>query len=396
MSLPVAYVLKDKHVLVVGGGAVAETRVRKLVPTGARLTLVATQLTEYLATCVREKQITAYVAREFRMSDLHTQHWSWVLTAIDDHNLSQRIGHKCRELRIPVNVADVPPLCDFYFGSNYNAGALSILVSTGSAAPRLSKRVLNEIAAFASQRQYREAIENVQRCRAALREYLPEQTKQMSDVRMRVMKTLCDKCTWQELAALSPEETRAMVRGMVLSIDACPAHPVPQLENAADFVEPVALQSQGEDESDTTEDSDSSSSDSSDSSSESEDSTAVTEKKPSPSSANSAARAPQRAPKENSPGSSSSESSSNPSSSSSESDDSDSAQTAAAHNPRDEHAIKTADRKRSALPTGETAKRKVSDSMLLKAVECSTREGLTEPEVPPFPYPRPQHWQRRS
>jgi len=53
-----------------------------------------------------------------------------VLTAIDQAGLSSKICKVCREDKIPVNVADVPGECDFYFGSTLRNGPLSVMVSS--------------------------------------------------------------------------------------------------------------------------------------------------------------------------------------------------------------------------------------------------------------------------
>lgn len=235
MSLPIAWVLKGKPVLLVGGGVVAETRVKKLVPNEADVVVVAPSLTPYIEELAISKQIT-WIRRNFELPDIDMRHWSFVLTAIDDHDTSRRIAHECRAKHIPVNVADVIPLCDFYFGANFEQGPLKVMVSTGSGAPRLAKRVLNELSSHAARFQFGEAITNVQHLRSRLREQLPGDDPKVSQTRMLLMKTLCDKLTFPELANLKEAEMGPLIRGMLLSTAACPAQPIGDVENASDFV----------------------------------------------------------------------------------------------------------------------------------------------------------------
>lgn len=68
-----------------------------------------------------------------------------VLTAIDDPKESVAIWHQCKELRIPVNVADVPEHCDFYFGSVYRDGPLQVMVSTNGNGPKMANLVKKRI-----------------------------------------------------------------------------------------------------------------------------------------------------------------------------------------------------------------------------------------------------------
>ncbi len=80
-----------------------------------------------------------HVDRVFLPLDLEPgKRVAMVLTAIDDPEASTRIWKYCKKLKIPVNVADVPPECDFYFGSVHRDGPLQIMVSTNGHAPRIA------------------------------------------------------------------------------------------------------------------------------------------------------------------------------------------------------------------------------------------------------------------
>lgn len=69
-----------------------------------------------------------------------------VLTAVDDPVASTEIYTLCKQKRIPVNVADVPPECDFYFGSMHRDGPLQVMVSTNGKGPRLAHIIRRQIA----------------------------------------------------------------------------------------------------------------------------------------------------------------------------------------------------------------------------------------------------------
>ncbi len=86
-----------------------------------------------------------YVDRKFEPSDLDDV--DMVLAAVDDAEASSRIYTLCKERRIPANIADVPPECDFYFGSVHRDGPLQIMVSTNGNGPKLASIVRKEIAA---------------------------------------------------------------------------------------------------------------------------------------------------------------------------------------------------------------------------------------------------------
>lgn len=146
-------------------------------------------------------------------SDLYTPDGSlydMVLTAIDDADLSRSICQMARRLRIPVNVADVPPECDFYFGSLIRRGPLQIMVSTGGKGPKIANqvRVLLEKALPDNLGQ---AIENVGRLRMKLRGKVPEQAK--SGKRMKWMIDVCEKWNWDQLATMTDDDMDKILQG---------------------------------------------------------------------------------------------------------------------------------------------------------------------------------------
>jgi precorrin-2 dehydrogenase/sirohydrochlorin ferrochelatase len=112
-GLLLAWQIKGKPVLVIGGGAVAAGRISALLNASAIITLISPYeglSPEVLWRLEVEKTITTYHDRTYAgREDL--EGFEMVLTAIDQAGLSSEICVICRELRIAVNVADVPPEC---------------------------------------------------------------------------------------------------------------------------------------------------------------------------------------------------------------------------------------------------------------------------------------------
>ncbi|CAI4055835.1 hypothetical protein SKDZ_02G3180 [Saccharomyces kudriavzevii ZP591] len=178
-SLQLAHQLKEKRILLIGGGEVGLTRLYKLIPTGCKLTLVSPDLhkaisprfgkfieneepPEYRGGSRRivnpvwdssKDEIYEYIHGEFKDEylDLEDEDEAWhiILTCIPDHAESARIYHLCKERfgkQQLVNVADKPELCDFYFGANLEIGdRLQILISTNGLSPRFGALVRDEI-----------------------------------------------------------------------------------------------------------------------------------------------------------------------------------------------------------------------------------------------------------
>lgn len=95
------------------------------------------------------------------------------MVAIDDPAASTVIWKLCKEKKIPANIADVPPECDFYFGSVHRDGPLQIMVSTNGKGPRLAASIRKLIAGLLPQ-NVGNAIDNVGELRKKLRKIAPK------------------------------------------------------------------------------------------------------------------------------------------------------------------------------------------------------------------------------
>lgn len=118
---------------------------------------------------MHQKQVV-HVDRMFEPDDLDGI--SMVLTAVDDPEASTRVWKLCKERRIPVNVADVPSECDFYFGSVHRDGPLQIMVSTNGKGPRLAQAIRKYIAKLLP-KEAGKAIDSVGELRVKLRRMAP-------------------------------------------------------------------------------------------------------------------------------------------------------------------------------------------------------------------------------
>lgn len=128
------------------GPQVAAGRILNVLNADAKVTVISPRegLNDEVAYRIEQKQVD-YVDRKFEASDLDGV--DMVLTAVDDPEASTRIWKLCKERKLPANIADVPPECDFYFGSVHRDGPLQIMVSTNGNGPKLASIVRKQIAA---------------------------------------------------------------------------------------------------------------------------------------------------------------------------------------------------------------------------------------------------------
>lgn len=152
---------------------VAAGRILNLLNSDAKVRLISPRdgLNDEVAYRV-EQGLVEYHDRTFEPSDLDDPNIAMVMTAIDDPEASTMIWKLCKEKRIVANIADVPPECDFYFGSQYRDGPLQIMVSTSGNGPRMANIVRRRIAA-ALPPNMGEAIKKVGALRKKLRVVAP-------------------------------------------------------------------------------------------------------------------------------------------------------------------------------------------------------------------------------
>lgn len=110
-SLILAFQLKGKRVVIVGGGQVAAGRLSAVLAADAIVTLISPS--SGLSPEVRhrifvEKVVDRYEDRVFGGEE-DLEGADMCLTAIDEVGLSSKIYEMCKRRRIIVNVADVPP-----------------------------------------------------------------------------------------------------------------------------------------------------------------------------------------------------------------------------------------------------------------------------------------------
>lgn len=134
--LPLFFDLKDRHILLVGGGDVALRKARLLTRAGARLTVVAHAIDPELAQLLELHQGVAIL--DDYQSDLLLDK-TLVLAATDNESLNELVYHDAVAANIPVNVVDNPPLCTFIFPAIVDRSPIVIGISSGGQSPVLAR-----------------------------------------------------------------------------------------------------------------------------------------------------------------------------------------------------------------------------------------------------------------
>ncbi len=128
--------LDNKPVLVVGGGRVAERKVKSLLRCGARVFIVSRELTSGLKRLLHEGRLT-FLGKDFSPEALDNK--LLVIVSTDDMEFNTHVARLAKQKGIMVNVVDYPSECDFILPSVIRRGDLVIAISTSGKSPAFSK-----------------------------------------------------------------------------------------------------------------------------------------------------------------------------------------------------------------------------------------------------------------
>lgn len=135
---PLAYTVDKTSVLVVGEGAQALQKLRLLVRTKARLTVIAATPSLDLAAFIAEHHLAQAGADSFAAL---LEDAALAFIASGDAGEDQRLSQQARAAGVPVNVVDRPHLSDFAVPAIVDRAPIAVAISSDGFAPVLAQRV---------------------------------------------------------------------------------------------------------------------------------------------------------------------------------------------------------------------------------------------------------------
>lgn len=136
--------LRDRPVLVVGGGIVATRKVTALLAAGARVRVGAPELAPELQALADTRRI---VHRRGRFQSWWLDAVWLVVAATDDAAVNRDVAEAAAIRRLFVNVVDDSELSSFQVPAVVERGPLQVAISSGGAAPMLARRLREQLEA---------------------------------------------------------------------------------------------------------------------------------------------------------------------------------------------------------------------------------------------------------
>lgn len=140
---PIILALAERRVIVVGGGAVAERKVRALREAGALVTVISPELTPELQ-ALAGRGVVAWENRLFAFGDCAGA--ALAFAATDDTGINAAVVVDARKHGVLVNDAGDAARGDFTTPAVHRSGSLTVSVDSGGLAPSFTARIRDELA----------------------------------------------------------------------------------------------------------------------------------------------------------------------------------------------------------------------------------------------------------
>ena len=140
VKFPAFLDLTSRHVVVVGGGPVAASKIESLLAAGARVTVVAPYIHQDI-----ERAGVEIVRREFRDEDLDG---AWWVVAAAPPAVNRQVSAAADARRVFVNAVDDPRNATAYLGGVVRRDGVTIAISTDGRAPALAGLLREALDAF--------------------------------------------------------------------------------------------------------------------------------------------------------------------------------------------------------------------------------------------------------
>ncbi len=180
--LPIFLDLEDKPVLLIGGGSVAREKLIKLIPTGALIKVVASEIHPETKRLI-EAHGLPYEERPFAVEDAVDSRL--IISAVNDPEASRAIAAMARACSVLINAVDLPLDSDFYFAAQIERGPLQIAISTRGVFPGVARAIRLWLEEFFPT-EIATQLEDLGKLRLAIRSNIPNTLERMFALRQQL------------------------------------------------------------------------------------------------------------------------------------------------------------------------------------------------------------------
>jgi precorrin-2 dehydrogenase / sirohydrochlorin ferrochelatase len=183
MLYPINVQIRDRNVVVIGGGKVAQRKVLGLLDAGAKVKVVSPELTSELLRLSETGEISwrpEPYAKEYLEGAL------LIIAATNDRETNLAVKRDAAPNQL-VNLADDPEESDFQVPSVMKRGKLTIAVSTSGASPVLAKKICRQLEQMFDE-QYESYLDFLASSRKEIKAAVKDET-----VKRKLLSTIADE-----------------------------------------------------------------------------------------------------------------------------------------------------------------------------------------------------------
>ncbi len=184
---PIFLNLRGRRCMVVGGGRVAERKVRTLLRAQASVRVISPELTPLLAQ-LATRGVIDVVRRPYRKGDLkgraHKGVPLLVFAATDEPAVQQAVREEAEAVGALVNIADDREHSTFLVPASFAQGDLQVAISTAGASPALARNLRRRLQVMLG-REYEAHLGFLREARREVLKWVPRQNE-----RARVLRKL--------------------------------------------------------------------------------------------------------------------------------------------------------------------------------------------------------------
>ena len=171
--------------LIVGGGFVAEEKLHFLTKSSpdAKVTMVSPMFRDQTLKLAKRHSVTLIEDR-YNANYLYGKHM--VIATTDKPKVNLQVYADCRKLNTLVNVADNPPLCDFYMGGIVTKGHVKVAISTNGKSPTTAKR-LRQFFEEVLPDDINKMVENLNEFRKTIKGDFEEKVDKMNEITQKLI-----------------------------------------------------------------------------------------------------------------------------------------------------------------------------------------------------------------
>lgn len=170
--LPLCFNLRQRAVLLVGGGEVALRKARLLLKAEARLRVVSPEIAPALQVLLATASSCEWHHEPYDRRFLADA--VLVVAATDDSSVNARVSSEARAAGIPVNVVDQPDLSTVVFPAIVDRSPMVIAISSGGTAPVLARQLRARVESMVPA-AYGRLAQLASRFRGAVKQAIPNE-----------------------------------------------------------------------------------------------------------------------------------------------------------------------------------------------------------------------------